>query len=888
MLVYALILTVSTSVRERSWEVEYTWIHWIGVLVWMTAFYLAHITTKNQYPYRDPYLIPISALLSGWGLMAVYRLYPTLGTRQSVWLLLAVVVFITGLRVRLNLNYLRRYKYIWLTAVLALTALTFLLGTNPLGYGPRMWLGCCGIYFQPSEPLKLLLVVYLAAYFADQYPYLKANHSSHHSVNKKTTSNTYQNKPYQRKPAAPLLPLLAPTLVIMGLTLALLVVQRDLGTVLILFFVYTAILYVTTGQKKILIFTFLSLVLAFAAGYFLFDVVRLRLEGWINPWSDPSGSTYQIVQSLMAIANGGIIGRGPGLGHPGLVPIAHSDFIFSAITEESGLLGAVGLLVLLAIFCTRGLSIAIKTSNPFRSFLAAGITVLFAAQGFVIIAGNIRLLPLTGITLPFVSYGGSSLIITFISLLFLLIISVPSESKSNIPLPTKPYLHLGALIFIGLGVTSLVVGWWTIYRSPNLISRTDNPRRSISDRSVQRGSIIDRNNQPINITSGPAGDLLRTTQYPNLSNIVGYTDPTYGQTGLEASMDGYLRGWSGNPGLTVWWNHLLYGQPPPGWDIRLSISLELQAIADELMGDSKGGLVLLNGLTGEILAMSSQPAFDSNYLNDTWEALIEDKDSALFNRAAQGGYQPGASLGAFLLAESSSAGKISTADTRTQQTREMDYELDGYRLNCAQDPGSDTWGSVISAGCPAPAADLGSQLGLDGVRAAFQDLGFNSAPILRLETSGSPQNENINSPEEAALGSGLQISPLQLALAGAALSSPGVRPSAQIVSAVKSPQGDWQILPALDEPVQVFSPDTAKEIANALAVDGLPIWQIVATSPPPPGETEAQAGTWYLAGTLPDIEGTPLVLALLIEENNPVLAKEIGQNVLSGALNQSP
>ena len=134
----------------------------------------------------------------------------------------------------------------------------------------------------------------------------------------------------------------------------------------------------------------------------------------------------------------------------------------------------------------------------------------------------------------------------------------------------------------------------------------------------------------------------------------------------------------------------------------------------------------------------------------------------------------------------------------------------------------------------------------------------------------------------------MQISPLQLALAGAALSSAGTKPAAQIVSAVQSPQEDWQVLSALDEPVSVFSPDTTREIASAMAVEGLPIWQITASSPPTPGEQVVQTGTWYLAGTLPDIGGTPLVLALLIEQDNPGLAKEIGQTVLSGALNQIP
>ncbi len=191
-------------------------------------------------------------------------------------------------------------------------------------------------------------------------------------------------------------------------------------------------------------------------------------------------------------------------------------------------------------------------------------------------------------------------------------------------------------------------------------------------------------------------------------------------------------------------------------------------------------------------------------------------------------------MGAFLLAELSSAGDISAADIRTKQASGMEYSLDGYILNCTENPGIESWGSAIASGCPAPVAEIGSQLGSEEVKGTFQVLGLYSPPVLRLETSGAPQDESISNPEEIALGSGLQISPTQLALAGAALSSSGVRPAVQVVSAVKSPEGDWQILPALDEPVLVFSPDAAREITNAMAVDGLPIWQSMATSPPTP------------------------------------------------------
>jgi cell division protein FtsW (lipid II flippase) len=300
------------------------------------------LVSASRLPARDPYLLPIAALLTGWGLMTVWRLFPALGLRQSIWLIPAVGIFIAGTRFPNVLDHLRRYKYLWLTTILLLTALTLLFGTNPLGYGPRMWLGCCGIYIQPSEILKLLLIVYLAAYLADQ--------------NLSTRST-------------PLLPLLAPTLVITSLAIALLLIQHDLGTAFILLFLYTSILYVSLGRIQIFIMSLIAFIVALGAGYYLFDVVHIRIESWINPWMDPSGSTYQIVQSLIAIANGGITGRGAGLGNPGLVPISHSDFVFSAITEESGLIGALGLLLILALLVSRGISIAINAPGAFRSYL---------------------------------------------------------------------------------------------------------------------------------------------------------------------------------------------------------------------------------------------------------------------------------------------------------------------------------------------------------------------------------------------------------------------------------------------------------------------------------------------------------------------------------------
>jgi hypothetical protein len=181
---YALVLTLSPSLREGGGESGLLWGPWLGFVVWLVAFGVAHVQSARLLPDRDPFLLPIAALLSGWGMLTIWRLLPTFGLRQSLWLLVSVAVLVLGFRLPNDLVFLRRYKYLWLTGSLLLTGLTLFLGTNPMGDGPRMWLGCCGIYLQPSEPLKLMLIAYLAAYMADRQPYLWLPKSSPSAASK--------------------------------------------------------------------------------------------------------------------------------------------------------------------------------------------------------------------------------------------------------------------------------------------------------------------------------------------------------------------------------------------------------------------------------------------------------------------------------------------------------------------------------------------------------------------------------------------------------------------------------------------------------------------------------------------------------------------------------
>ncbi|MGA7193105.1 MAG: FtsW/RodA/SpoVE family cell cycle protein [Anaerolineales bacterium] len=787
LFLYSIILTLSPAVREQTWNVQYRWSHWIGFAIWIALFFLADRFTQKQLPDRDPFLLPLAALLSGWGLLTIWRLDSTFGIRQSIWLIVSVIVLIVISHLPTDLSILRRYKYILLTSGLVLTALTILLGTNPEGLGPRLWLGCCGVYFQPSEPLKLLLVVYLAAYLSDSI-LIRLR----------------------------FFPLLLPTLFITGLAILLLLVQRDLGTASIFILIYTIVLYIATGKRRVLIATALTLILAGAIGYFFIDVVHERILAWLNPWADPSGHSYQIVQSLLAIANGGMIGRGPGLGSPTLVPVAQSDFIFTAIAEETGLLGTTALIIIIALILTRGLRAAFQAPDQFRRVLAAGLSAYLGIQTLLIIGGNLRLLPLTGVTLPFVSYGGSSLLTAFIALGLLLIISNQAENKPATLTTPRPYYYVIAILGIGIVATLFADSWWAVLRGPDLLTRTDNPRLAISDRYVPRGDILDRNNEPIDVTEGQSGTYHRVYLYPDLSPITGYVHPTYGQAGLEASLDNYLRGLQGNPESLIWWDHLLYGTPPPGLNVRLSIDLVLQKQADQLLGDNKGAVILMNAQTGEILAMASHPTYDPNELDEIGASLAQDKNAPLVNRAAQTTYPAGSALMPFL--NSNSTNQISN-----QQKIKL-----------------------------------------------FDNLGFYSPPQIRMPVADAAPSGAIND---------LRVSPLQMSMAAGILSNHGIRIAPRIVLAVDTSQEGWIVLPALGQSTEVFSTTVADQLANQLAVQNQSDWEWISA-----GNINADFSTWFLGGTLPNWKGTPLVVVVLLEGNDPVSAKSIGTQLLHTAM----
>ena len=389
---------------------------WLPLALWTACLLAGSMILNRALPSHDRLLFVIAIFLSGWGLLAIQRLAPAFAARQAVWLAISVAAMLAAAIFPQLLRWLRLYRYLVLAGALLLLLATIAFGSNPSGFdfAPRLWLSFGAVYLQPSEIMKVILVGFMASYLAEGRAVLRADRGD--------------------TPARPpFLPRLAgPMLLKWLLSLVILVWQRDLGTAMLFFIVFLLLLYLTSGDLRIMLGGFLLVIIATAVAYHMFDVVRLRVDIWLNPWPEADSRSYQIVQSLMAFAAGGLFGAGAGSGSPGYIPVAHSDFIFAALAEEWGFLGVVAVLSCFAALVFRGLSIALSQAGPaYHRLLAAALTMMLAAQALMIMAGVLKLLPLTGVTLPFISYGGSSLLACFIMIGLLLRLSALAAPASQ-------------------------------------------------------------------------------------------------------------------------------------------------------------------------------------------------------------------------------------------------------------------------------------------------------------------------------------------------------------------------------------------------------------------------------------------------------------------------
>ncbi len=385
----------------------------LGLLV------VAHAAVRLFARGADPTLLPLAAILHGLGYVMITRLDDELAGLQTTWSIVAIAVFTVTLIVVQRAPDLARYRWVLLFAGIGLLLLPMVPGLGFSAGGARIWVSVGPINFQPGEFAKLALAVFFAAYLADNRELIAA----------RTWRVGFLRLPEPQY--------LLPLVVAWGFAVLVMVGQRDLGSSLLFFALFIVMLWVATERPAYLIVGAVLFVSAAYVAWHLFDHVQTRVSIWLDPWADPLDSGYQIVQALYGLTDGGLVGTGLGRGSPGQVPEAQNDFIFTAIGEELGLLGGTAVLIAYLLLIGAGLRVALRTDNTFEKLLATGLTTILGVQAFIITAGVIKLVPLTGITLPFVSYGGSSLVSNYI-LLALLIRLSDSGARRRHELPDDP------------------------------------------------------------------------------------------------------------------------------------------------------------------------------------------------------------------------------------------------------------------------------------------------------------------------------------------------------------------------------------------------------------------------------------------------------------------
>ena len=365
-----------------QWETidKSTYITGVGLIliIYLSNFLLLKISKG------DNYIFLIVTMLVSIGIIMIYRIDSALGIKQLLWLAFGILIFYATYFLLKLIKGWKNWIPLYVGLSYLLFILTFTLGTRK--YGAINWINIGGLSFQPSEITKLLLIFIIAAYYSNIEKFKAIKYANYYLLG------------------------------VVYSYIALLFLQRDLGTALIFYGILLCLQFIYEKERKLLLYNIGLLIAGGSLGYVLFDHVKVRIVTWINPWAYIDNKGYQITQSLFAIAEGGFFGTGLGLGHPEFIPLAYTDYIFSAICEEMGLFTGIGIIMLFMILVYRGFKIALSQNDLFYRILALGVSILFGAQSIIILGGVLKVLPLTGITLPFISYGGSSILSSFIAL----------------------------------------------------------------------------------------------------------------------------------------------------------------------------------------------------------------------------------------------------------------------------------------------------------------------------------------------------------------------------------------------------------------------------------------------------------------------------------------
>lgn len=875
------------------------------------AFIIAHLAARKFAPGADPAILPLAFALSGIGIAFVTRLAPDLAVNQVMWLFLGIACMIGILAFIRNLDKVANYKYTLMIVGFLLLLSPLVPGLGQEIYGSRIWLSLGGMSFQPGEIAKIVIVLFLAGYLAQNREMLSVF--------------TWRVGPVNLPDVRTLLPML----LMWGMALIIVVFEKDLGSALVFFFVFLVMLYVATG-KKFYLFIGLGLIAIGGVGAFMaFSHVQVRVDTWLDPFADAANTGYQLVQSLYSLADGGMFGVGIGRGMAEQIPVVESDFIFAAIAEETGLLGGAGILLLYLCFAIRGFVTAARAKSDVSSFVAVGLTSIIVLQAFIIVGGVTKLIPLTGLTLPFISQGGSSLLASFIIVGFLMrcgdegtgvgteVANATSAFHANSVLGRVSLgkrLTNGMLAFSLLfallvaNLTLIMVVQAEAYQSMpsnnhTLAKQARSERGTIStyDGVILAQSVLQEDGTYSRVY--PAGTLA--------SHVVGYSSTRFGTSGIENAYNDTLQG---QQNYATWTDVLnaAAGIGTAGNDVTLTINSTIQQAAQDALDGETGAVVVMDPETGAVLAMASAPTYNAADIETLLDQVAANEDgsstesSELLNRTTQALYAPGSTFKIVTLATALADG-TATEDTVFSSPGTMEIGGGTVTNFNSNDYGNITLARATELSSNTAYGQLGVQLGASKLVSGAQKFGFNTDLdfALSLYTSLMPDAADMSEWETAWAAAGEPVGPggtsihrspagpqatvLQMALVGCAIANDGTIMTPYLVDGIYNANGARSFTAQPGPFMQAVSKEVANRVKDVLkgvvtngtgtaaAVEGVEVAGKTGTAERTDGND-----SWFV-GMAP-ADNPSVVIAINIEKGDEGEGAQKAQNVLRVAL----
>jgi len=887
------------------------------------AFAAAHIGVRIFAPGADPAILPVVFTLSGIGITFVTRLQPDASLGQVVFLFLGVALMVGTLAVVKNLEVVKRYKYVLGIAGIILLVLPMFIGTEI--YGSKLWIKIGGFQFQPGEFAKVLIVLFLAGYLAENRELL--------SISNRTVLGI----------KFPRLRLLYPLFIVWGVCLLVVAFERDLGSALLFYTIFLIMLYVATGRVSYVIIGLALLAVGAFGMYQIMSHVQVRVAIWLDPFSDAQNLGYQIVQSLFSLADGGLAGVGIGKGMADIIPVVASDMIFAAIGEEMGLLGGSAVLLLFMLFAVRGLTTAARAKSDLAAFSAAGLTAAISFQAFTIVGGVTKLIPLTGVTLPFMSQGGSSLLASFVIVALLLRAGDEATGRSteiantSTDLATAGYRttvrgshmrrpaldtpesgllgrvalanRLTRTVFLFTALFAVLIGNITYIQVIKASEYQDMPSNNHTinkARFIKRGSIITADGLTL-AESVQQADGTYARSYPNgnlAAHVVGYYSQQYGTMGIENTQNDTL---TGSKDYSSWQNALnsLAGISEPGNSVQLTIDSRIQRAAEQALAGRVGAIVALDPRSGAVLAWASAPTFDNTNIQAAIEAANASggADTSMYDRATLALYTPGSTFKVLTLASALENG-LATLDTTYDSPGRM--EIGGADVVSIGERGHGTisLAKAFALSSNTVFGQVADGLGAEKLVATARAFGYGQQLGLDFTTAASvmPNPEEMTEWELAWAGAGQpvgqghtpgpQATVMQNALMAATIANNGIAMNPYVVSQILAPDGTVLKTTRGRSLGQAVSSGTAEQVKQAMldvvqngtgsaaAIAGVKVAGKTGTA-----ETNNANANSTFVGFAP--YDTPTVaIAVVIEQNakGEESAAAVGGQVLSAAL----